>query len=115
MSPVERKRRPGLLRMAGGLERRPKLTVNCVITSNSSACSLLYLVWMKNNGFANINPVGLIMRAICDCFRLKTKKRAVDHSTNDRREVIGNIYPRNKVPGALVISQPAVRHSPRNT
>jgi len=28
---------------------------------------------MKNNGFANINPVGLIMRAICDCFRLKTK------------------------------------------
>jgi hypothetical protein len=35
---------------------------------------------MKNNGFANINPVGLIMRAICDCFRLKTKKRALDHS-----------------------------------
>jgi hypothetical protein len=69
---------------------------------------------MKNNGFANLNPVGLIMRAICDCFRLKTKKRALDHSTNDRREVIGNVYPRNKVPGALVISQPPVRDSPRN-
>ena len=29
MGPVERKRCPGLLRRAGGLERRPKLTVNC--------------------------------------------------------------------------------------
>ena len=29
VGPVERKRRPGLLRRAGGLERRPKLTVNC--------------------------------------------------------------------------------------
>jgi hypothetical protein len=88
--------------------------VNCRNYLEFSACSLLYLVWMKNNGLANINPVGLIMRAICDCFRLKTKKRALDHSTNDRREVIGNVYPRNKVPGALVISQPPVRHSPRN-
>jgi len=69
---------------------------------------------MKNNGFANINRVGLIMRAICDCFHLKMKKRALDHSTNDRREVIGNVYPRNKVPGALVISQLPVGRSPRN-
>jgi hypothetical protein len=69
---------------------------------------------MKNNGFAHINPVGLIVRAICDCFRLKTKKRALHHSTNARREVIGNAYPRNKVPGALVISQPPVHHPPRN-
>jgi hypothetical protein len=69
---------------------------------------------MKNNGFAHINPVGLIVRAICDCFRLKTKKRALAHTANDRREVIRNVYPRNKVPGALVISQPPVRHFPRN-
>jgi hypothetical protein len=88
--------------------------VNCRNYLEFVGMLVALLVWMKNNGFANVNPVRLIMRAICDCFRLKTKKRALDHSTNDRREVIGNVYPRNKVPGALVISQPPVRHSPRN-
>jgi hypothetical protein len=75
---------------------------------------LLYLVWVKNNGFANINPVGRIMRVICDCFRLKTKKRALDHSTIDRPEVMENVYPRNKVPGAMVISRPPEPQSARN-
>jgi hypothetical protein len=69
---------------------------------------------VKNNSFANINPVSRIMQVICDWFRLKTKKRALDHSTIDPPEVIENVYPRNKVPGALVISRPPEPQSARN-
>jgi len=66
---------------------------------------------MKSKSFANLNPISVI-RVICDCFHLKTKKRALDRSTIDRREVIENVYPRNKVPGALEISRLPVRQSP---
>ena len=66
---------------------------------------------MKSKSFANINPTR-ILRVICDCFHLKTKKRTLDHSTIDRGEVIENVYPRNKVPGALEVSRLPGRQSP---
>jgi hypothetical protein len=66
---------------------------------------------MKSKRFASINPTR-VLRVVCDCFHLKTKKRALDHSTIDCPEVIENVYPRNKVPGALEVSRLPARQSP---
>ena len=76
VSPVETEEETPLASNGWGRrlgEGRPKLTLNCRNYLEFVGMLAALFVWMKNNGFANINPVGLIMRAICDCFRLKTK------------------------------------------
>ncbi|PYI77321.1 MAG: hypothetical protein DMF04_06550 [Verrucomicrobia bacterium] len=56
---------------------------------------------MKQKQSAKGNPLSVI----CDCFHLKTKKRGPGHATVESGATAAPLLPRNRLPGALGISQ----------